>query len=144
MVERTHYQVLNVNPNDDYQTIKEAYHREARQSHPDKRQQQTCSSHFLAIQAAWECLSHDSRRKEYDLQLQQQEQTSKALPIEKYETELCQDEETGETLTVWTWPCRCGATLEYVEQDEQEVVECPNCSLLYRTNELSTKTENEN
>ena len=83
----THYEVLGVAPSATARQIKEAFHRLARQFHPDREvavgTSRTASTHtdspcdgnvdslapFHRIQQAWECLQDPRLRQEYDQSL---------------------------------------------------------------------------
>jgi len=61
--ERTHYAVLGVEPDAPAETIRAAYRRAARRTHPDTG---GSAEQFAAVQAAWEVLSDPERRAEYE------------------------------------------------------------------------------
>ncbi|KAI1495493.1 hypothetical protein F5X99DRAFT_403347 [Biscogniauxia marginata] len=67
MVAFNPYMVLGVAPNDNFDTIKKAYHKLCLRYHPDKAGQ-TAEAHeaFVKIQASYEILSDPKRRREYD------------------------------------------------------------------------------
>jgi len=74
---RTHYQVLGVTPEASEREIKRAYHRLARQMHPDKaatpEQARRMELDFAAISTAYNALKDKARRREYDEQLKRGE-----------------------------------------------------------------------
>jgi len=67
---RTYYEVLGLQSSSQYiplKDLKAAYHRALLTSHPDKVQGTNGSSHELdLIREAWNVLSDDHKRKEYD------------------------------------------------------------------------------
>lgn len=101
----SHYHVLNVPREASYEIIKQAFHKSARQCHPDKRKTTTsrldhlqCQGHshtaddlqFQRIQQAWECLRNAQTRSEYDLRLQQYEFKLQARQSSAIEILPCQ------------------------------------------------------
>lgn len=63
---KTHYEVLEL-PQDTTPTdIKKAYRRLALQYHPDKNQDPSATDKFRAVSEAYEVLSDEGQRKEYD------------------------------------------------------------------------------
>lgn len=58
-----HYETLGVPHDADRDAIRKAYRSAAQQSHPDKGGNE---ERFLAVQAAWDTLGDDHRRKHYD------------------------------------------------------------------------------
>jgi curved DNA-binding protein CbpA len=97
--QQTHYEVLRILPTASHDEIKAAFHALARQSHPDKQQQNVningnghdsanntsddeqrkpfvvavnAFDDFKRIQGAWEILREAERRQRYDEELQQQ------------------------------------------------------------------------
>jgi len=77
---RSHYQTLGVTPETPEREIKRAYHRLARQLHPDKagsrEEARRLEQEFAAISTAYNVLKDKDRRREYD------EQQRKASPSE--------------------------------------------------------------
>lgn len=125
---RSHYEVLQLTPSADHETIKRAYQRLLLVHHPDKSGD---AAAFVALQSAWRTLSDPQARAAYDVTLTtQQLQLQKAHVVHDrvHTSAMAWDEEAG-TLE---WPCRCGAIV-CVTQDELErgvvVVGCPSCSL---------------
>lgn len=60
------YEILQVSPNATKSEIKKAYHKLVIQYHPDKNNDINSSKKFHQIQTAYEILSDDVKRKEYD------------------------------------------------------------------------------
>ena len=63
---RTHYEVLGVSPEASRATIRSAYRRLARSTHPDMG---GTADEFAAVSLAWDVLSTAQRRAEYDASL---------------------------------------------------------------------------
>ncbi len=61
----THFGVLEVPREADGSEIKKAHRRKAIILHPDKNKEPFCSEAFQRVQAAYEMLSDESKRKEY-------------------------------------------------------------------------------
>lgn len=143
---RTHYDVLNVPSNSSPDTIKDAFHRLARQTHPDRSAAD--ATNFRRVQEAWECLRDPERRKSYDsgLQMNRRKVSSKrsaAIPIEASECHevhfVVDDDDEGEAALAYA--CRCGEEIDIAEVSGTEdlddlLVECPGCSLVYDTSDL--------
>ena len=72
----THYQVLGVDDNDDMMMmdttmLRKAYLRRSVKVHPDKNHHQGATEAFQRVAAAWQVLSDDTSRAQYDAALQQ-------------------------------------------------------------------------
>ena len=61
-----YYAIMGVKPTDDLKTIKTAYRRLARKYHPDVSKEPDAEARFKAVAEAWEVLSDEQRRAEYD------------------------------------------------------------------------------
>ena len=73
-----HYKVLGLDRKKenlpDKTEIKKAYRRKSLEVHPDKNPSQEASAAFKVVQEAYECLSDDSRRSEYENRLSYEEE----------------------------------------------------------------------
>ena len=141
--------------------ITQAYHRAARRCHPDRRRRSlshddaddsAADEEFRRIQQAWECLRDAERRKAYDAarqwrHIRQRQRQNSAIRIEptdcyegECECEQCDDEYDVEeeehvvTMELF-YDCRCGHAVAMAEADpdDNNLVECQGCSLLYDT-----------
>jgi molecular chaperone DnaJ len=66
-IEKDFYKVLGVNKDAKPEDIKKAYRKLARQNHPDQNPGDTASEQrFKEISEAYDVLSHEAKRKEYD------------------------------------------------------------------------------
>jgi DnaJ-class molecular chaperone len=66
--ERDYYEVLDIVPDASAEEIKEAYHRRAFQSHPDRnRKSEEANKKMQEINEAYAILSDPIKRREYDL-----------------------------------------------------------------------------
>ncbi|HEX4500376.1 MAG TPA: curved DNA-binding protein [Scandinavium sp.] len=63
---KDYYAIMGVKPTDDLKTIKTAYRRLARKYHPDVSKESDAEARFKEIAQAWEVLSDEQRRAEYD------------------------------------------------------------------------------
>lgn len=63
---KDYYAIMGVKPTDDLKTIKTAYRRLARKYHPDVSKESDAEARFKDIAQAWEVLSDEQRRTEYD------------------------------------------------------------------------------
>ncbi|QGR53831.1 DnaJ domain-containing protein [Moumouvirus maliensis] len=91
-----YYQILGVKQNSSKQEIKNIYKKLVLKYHPDKNKNDT-SSYFLKIKEAFEVLSNDDKRNEYDLLIKKEEITFFNLNY-YYETiiEICDQYELDE------------------------------------------------
>lgn len=63
---KDYYATMGVKPTDDLKTIKTAYRRLARKYHPDVSKEADAETRFKEVAEAWEVLSDEQRRAEYD------------------------------------------------------------------------------
>mgnify|MGYP000727272556 FL=1 len=63
---KDYYAIMGVKPTDDLKTIKTAYRRLARKYHPDVSKEPDAEARFKEVAEAWEVLSDEQRRAEYD------------------------------------------------------------------------------
>ncbi len=63
---KDYYAIMGVKPTDDLKTIKTAYRRLARKYHPDVSKEPDAEARFKDVAQAWEVLSDEQRRAEYD------------------------------------------------------------------------------
>lgn len=63
---RDPYEVLDISPVASLDEIKSAYRKAARLYHPDKNPSADASARFREVQAAYELLGDETRRREYD------------------------------------------------------------------------------
>ncbi|WET39202.1 curved DNA-binding protein [Citrobacter enshiensis] len=63
---KDYYAIMGVKPTDDLKTIKTAYRRLARKYHPDVSKEPDAETRFKEVAQAWEVLSDEQRRAEYD------------------------------------------------------------------------------
>ncbi|HEY2453121.1 MAG TPA: curved DNA-binding protein [Scandinavium sp.] len=63
---KDYYAIMGVKPTDSLKTIKTAYRRLARKYHPDVSKESDAEARFKEIAQAWEVLSDEQRRAEYD------------------------------------------------------------------------------
>ena len=133
----THYEVLQVSRTATLEEIKTAHRNLARQSHPDKVSGNEGT--FRQLQKAWECLRDEESRKAYDEELAIKEAKLKskrqaAMPLSLSETEVGQDDDSGEL--VYVYPCRCGEEVHIWKEEvpplnESVLADCPGCSFTY-------------
>jgi molecular chaperone DnaJ len=69
MAKTDHYKVLGVSPSATPDEIKKAYRKEAKSNHPDRNpdNKEKAEQKIKEINAAYECLSDEKKRREYDL-----------------------------------------------------------------------------
>ena len=178
----TYYNVLGVTRDSSYDEIKAAFHHLARTCHPDKivavavvaagtksnsatskeEEEESSSTNQLLsldqyrqIQQAWEILRDETRRKQYNQELEQADLRNKAkrggaLSLQWSDLEEAQEEDTGET--IYVYDCRCGEELviiaaaaaataaaekeenddDVTQQSGSKLLECPGCCFVYQ------------
>ena len=72
-----YYTILNIERNSDLEEIKRAYKKQIKIYHPDKNKDKNSTETFLKIQKAFETLTDEKKKKEYDLNLLDYEQKQK-------------------------------------------------------------------
>ncbi|XP_027356495.1 DPH4 homolog [Abrus precatorius] len=125
-IEETHYEVLNVKEDANYEEIRASYRGAILSLHPDKllKTSETSSSptageRFLKVQKAWEILGNSSSRLFYDNELQSSRRDVSAAEVA--EDLSLQDmiiENVGEALELF-YQCRCG---DYFSVDSLELL----------------------
>lgn len=136
--ETTHYEILGVKATAPYDEIKAAYHKFARQSHPDKQRQSPNHQaiDFKRIQKAWETLRNQDERQRYDDDLQQKDlrqksRTQGALTLTLEDLEEAIDEEDN---VMYVYDCRCGEEV-FVQnwgKEKDLLVDCEGCCFVYK------------
>ncbi|RZC90812.1 hypothetical protein C5167_028644 [Papaver somniferum] len=122
---KTHYDILSVKEDADYEEIHANYKRAALKSHPDKTRATTEASDiqcesletFLMVQKAWEILSDSKTRGIYNRELRDSRRDTETA--EDVSLEEMMVEEAGEVLEHF-YECRCG---DYFSIDSVELGE---------------------
>lgn len=122
---KTHYDILGVREDANYEEIRTSYRSAILDSHPDKLQKTSETSfpnhesgnRFLEVQRAWEILSNSKSRVAYDSELQASRHDFVAA--EDVGLEDLMVENTGEFLELF-YQCRCG---DYFSIDSSELEE---------------------
>ncbi|TYZ58988.1 hypothetical protein PybrP1_002140 [[Pythium] brassicae (nom. inval.)] len=136
----THYERLGVHPTSSADEIRRAYHRAARQLHPDKRSDAADDAAFVTVQAAYETLRDPALRAAYD------SECLRAAVVRRRDTEDVRVADTVRTVemtqqtledgdVLFSLRCRCGDAYEVSEDellDGVDVVPCTGCSLNIR------------
>lgn len=123
-----YYEVLNCTFNSTIEEIKRNYKQLALKFHPDKNKAD--SESFLRIQEAWDVLSDETKRKQFDLEIELR--TSHPLLYGSFKiADLARDEDGNHFCL-----CRCGGAYILNEEDLKLIVlfsvlhiPCDNCSL---------------
>ncbi|XP_014493417.1 DPH4 homolog [Vigna radiata var. radiata] len=125
-IQETHYKVLNVKEDANYEEIRASYRSAVLSLHPDKllKSSETSNSNeingerFLKVQKAWEILSDSSSRSCYDKELRSTRQDFLAAEVaEDLSLEDMMVEDAGEALEL-LYQCRCG---DYFSVDSLEL-----------------------
>ncbi|KAF9618419.1 hypothetical protein IFM89_001142 [Coptis chinensis] len=112
-IQKTHYDILSVKEDADFDEIRAGYRSAILNSHPDKLQRvigtsgqpQNLQEKFLNIQKAWEVLGDSKSRELYDHELKaSRHDTETADDIGLEEMSL---EDAGDVLELF-YQCRCG------------------------------------
>ncbi|KAJ7958139.1 DnaJ domain [Quillaja saponaria] len=124
--QETHYEILNVKEDANYEEIRTSYRNALLNSHPDKLIKTPEASdpdkesreRFLKVQKAWEILSNSSSRVVYDSELRGSRQDIiTAEAAEALSLDNMMVEEAGEALELF-YQCRCG---DYFSIDSLEL-----------------------
>ncbi|KAG4988247.1 hypothetical protein JHK85_031230 [Glycine max] len=124
--QETHYEVLNVKEDANYEEIRASYRSAVLSLHPDKllktsetsSSNQTAEERFLKVQKAWEILSNSSSRSFYDNDLRSSRQDVLAADVaEDLSLQDMMIEDDGEALELF-YQCRCG---DYFSVDSLEL-----------------------
>jgi curved DNA-binding protein CbpA len=87
MAEKTHYEVLSISTTASTDDVRKAYHRLARQHHPDRfrdpAEKKRAEETFTAMTDAFNVLSDSIRRAEYDRSLSQRPQSTGETPLQR-------------------------------------------------------------
>ncbi|KAL9296300.1 hypothetical protein ACSQ67_022196 [Phaseolus vulgaris] len=125
-IQETHYEVLNVKEDANYEEIRASYRSAVLSFHPDKllKTSETSSSNqidgerFLKVQKAWEILSDSSSRSFYNNELRRTRQDFLAAEVaEDLSLDDMMVEDAGEALELF-YQCRCG---DYFSVDSLEL-----------------------
>ena len=76
---KNYYEILEVDKNASEEVIEKAYKTLAKKYHPDLQNNSNCQDKMRQINEAYEILSNDFKRREYDEKIQKQ-----SVPIEEY------------------------------------------------------------
>ncbi|MCH92113.1 DnaJ heat shock amino-terminal domain-like protein [Trifolium medium] len=125
-IAETHYEVLNVKEDANYQEICASYRSTALSLHPDKllntsSSNQTSTERFLKVHKAWEVLSDSNARLFYDKELQcsRREDLSASEVAEDLRLhDMMTAEDVGEEALELFYQCRCG---DYFSVDSLEL-----------------------
>ncbi|WP_171922110.1 curved DNA-binding protein [Salmonella bongori] len=82
---KDYYAIMGVKPTDDLKTIKTAYRRLARKYHPDVSKEPDAEARFKEVAEAWEVLSDEQRRAEYDQLWQHRNDPQFNRPFQQHE-----------------------------------------------------------
>ncbi|GMH44877.1 hypothetical protein BSKO_12834 [Bryopsis sp. KO-2023] len=117
----TLYDVLNVERDATSQDLRQAYLAAARSLHPDKvgeNGKRYAEEGFKKLQAAWQVLCDDEKRKAYDRQLNLL-LSSSTMPIqETLGLDEMDEQGNGDS---FSYPCRCG---DFFMIDGEDVLKC--------------------
>lgn len=123
------YDILGCSEDATLEVIKQKYQKLALTYHPDKNLDTTCSDKFVQIKKAWEILSDEKLRQEYNIRWQQRK-VAQSYPIQNEVNIEEFDEEESECCM--THPCRCGGFYVLTENDVKfhyDIVCCDTCTL---------------
>lgn len=129
------YSILRVSRTASLGEIKQAYHREARLHHPDRKSHFSNDAMFLRIQEAWECLGDLEKRSAYDQSLCQQTDAEERRIRNAIVLNVCDCRLEG---TEAFFRCQCGFDMAVTSLPslQDDIVACPGCSLVYDTSPL--------
>lgn len=120
--------ILESPENATFEELRQNYQKLALKYHPDKNIDNSNTENFVKIRKAWDILSNEKLRKEYDVKWQQRK-VAQNYPIQN-EVDICEFEEDDELIL--TYPCRCGGYYSLSESDTKfcyDIVCCDTCTL---------------
>ena len=132
---KNYYSVLHVNSSATFSELKKAYQNLAKLYHPDKLQIADNNAskepeNFKLIVEAWNVLSDDEKRKQYDSLLAQFTLRQCGPIQDEVQIELFEDD-IGQSGNLY-YLCRCGGLFELTATDlglQIDYINCNNCSL---------------
>lgn len=119
---KTHYEVLEVSKQATQTNIRSSYLYKVKSSHPDRS---GSNEEVIQLYKAYECLSDEQQRREYDEKLNKVEKTvvNRIYPqISLDQFDVSEDEET------FSLPCRCGNQYVVTADDLERGLELLGCS----------------
>ncbi|GAM19039.1 hypothetical protein SAMD00019534_022140, partial [Acytostelium subglobosum LB1] len=124
--QQTYYNILNIEQDADYNSIKSAYKTMVLLHHPDK--QGGNADMFDRIQIAWKCLKDDNQRRLYDSTLLENNRYKHSISDEIDLDDMLFNEHSNQ----YSYPCRCSGTYS-ISGDQLEmghdIACCQSCSL---------------
>ncbi len=130
IMNKTAYDILEVDMNASSEMIRNSYLRLARKYHPDKNLKDT-KNMFLNVQKSYDTLKNPDTKETYDNSLKEAlKKTTGSGAI----TEIDLDDMEYEGTTFFT-ECRCGSKIHVSEEDldaEIELFPCEGCSMTIR------------
>ncbi|EIM19971.1 DnaJ-domain-containing protein [Wallemia mellicola CBS 633.66] len=120
---RSHYEVLQVEINASQAEIRSKYLIKVKESHPDRS---GSNEEVIELYKAYECLSDDQKRREYDEKLSKDNIVNRIYPqVSLDQFDVSEDEET------FSLPCRCGNEYIVTADDLEsglELLSCTGCT----------------
>lgn len=111
------YSILGVADTASLADIKSAYQAAALRLHPDKNPSPDAATSFTALQAAYDLVRDESRKAEYDAQMEQDRMERRRMHVHVNEEVNVADMETctvQDGLPGLSYPCRCGGRYSMV------------------------------
>ena len=125
MPTQTHYEVLGVRNQARPTEIRSKYLEKVRTSHPDRS---GTNDEVIKLYKAYECLSDEKQRKEYDEKLSKEQKTT----INRIYTQISLDQfDVSDDQESFSLPCRCGNEYCVTADDLEsglELLSCSGCS----------------
>lgn len=130
------YAILETNPGATQNDIKKCYQKQMLKYHPDKidpasslGSKKTAEKMYADVAMAWQVLSNQDKRKEYDSKLKE-EKLNISMPL--YDTVTIDDLDWDEDTECYCYMCRCGGEYALSESDAEQCIElvcCDTCTL---------------
>ncbi|XP_066556613.1 dnaJ homolog subfamily C member 24 [Amia ocellicauda] len=138
------YAILDANPSENFQELKQKYQKLALLYHPDKQspdvppgEVEQRVQRFIEVDQAWKILGNEETKREYDLQRRATE-LQQRWPVDAQV--FLEDMNWVDGEQAYMYECRCGGEYILSKEDAEEhvsIICCDTCSLSIEVNKCS-------